>query len=1048
MPLKNDWANGDTFTPAAANDMANVLNTAVLTANAIGTADQLPNESGFWWTSEPAAVDGKVYMGTTAADRGSWVQEWTQGVPDGPFYLHRYFMGFTALIPGDLADLGLTDLRDDHNPAQCAVKAGKPLVAFWSAHGVDNRIYYRISDQLVDDARPGELTFGPIQVHEIPADERTSYTEVMINGDDIWVAHRTSFITNKWTLTKFPAWATGTPVAYDIVVSPPSGGLGGQSYIKARMVSGVIRFMSSDHPTNAADNKIWYGEVNVTTGSITKADGTVLGNLDGTNLPIAQANLDVVHTSTGTSRPWGFDVGYGSTRELVFVDGPVATFNTDGKYKYARYASGSWTVSDITTIGPFLGNAYFPSITFVPGSANTVLLARAVGTPGGTNYIEKWATANSGSTWSVSQTVDSVAVNSSTGPRKALTRAYPVRVESGSAPFSVIGTDIFEYPTYYRGWLMNVRPLPLSHPVKVVPPDSPIERGLSTEPKAPTVGVYLPGTSGNYIQGPTSSATIPAEGIRLEIDVALPDWTPASQVTLFAKESTTTKREFRIWLSTVGRIGIYWSTDGSAQEFILPNFSVPFGPWQRAQIAVDFIPSHEHPTGGADQKTLRSFYRLADDQPWIALAASQNTPDTSIFTSDSPWEIGSRLLGTTELAAGIFYRGSVMTTGGTTLAEWRADRSSDQAGVQVDQQENTWRINSSGITIASPTITNLKTDLIRAPATNVPVIEFGSTSSSATPNRLLVQSSDSAPSINAVGPAGTADITITAVPKGAGAFRVLSAGTPVLEGHGVSGNANFNITTQSSGVVQINGAAALYSGGPAGTPSSGTLTNCTGLPVSGITASTSTALGVGSIEIGHASDTTVTRSAAGIVAIEGVDVATLTDAPMNLTSGENTMPRQHINSTTLSPGNGNLRLTFFTARKTETTASIRTICNVAQVGATLARIGIYTVDGSGNLTLVASTANDTTLWNATGSATRSLSASLSKVRGQRYAIGVLVVGTSTSPQLSGNGLVGTAECAVAPRLCGFVGSQTDLPSSVAVGSVSDTFHQYYAALVP
>ena len=59
-----------------------------------------------------------------------------------------------------------------------------------------------------------------------------------------------------------------------------------------------------------------------------------------------------------------------------------------------------------------------------------------------------------------------------------------------------------------------------------------------------------------------------------------------------------------------------------------------------------------------------------------------------------------------------------------------------------------------------------------------------------------------------------------------------------------------------------------------GTPSSGTLTSCSGLPVSGITASTSTALGVGSIELGHATDTTLARSAAGVVQIEGVTIGT------------------------------------------------------------------------------------------------------------------------------------------------------------------------------
>lgn len=63
--------------------------------------------------------------------------------------------------------------------------------------------------------------------------------------------------------------------------------------------------------------------------------------------------------------------------------------------------------------------------------------------------------------------------------------------------------------------------------------------------------------------------------------------------------------------------------------------------------------------------------------------------------------------------------------------------------------------------------------------------------------------------------------------------------------------------------------APVVNGGALGTPSSGTLTNATGLPVAGITSSTSTALGVGSLELGHASDTTLSRLAAGEIAVEG-----------------------------------------------------------------------------------------------------------------------------------------------------------------------------------
>lgn len=64
--------------------------------------------------------------------------------------------------------------------------------------------------------------------------------------------------------------------------------------------------------------------------------------------------------------------------------------------------------------------------------------------------------------------------------------------------------------------------------------------------------------------------------------------------------------------------------------------------------------------------------------------------------------------------------------------------------------------------------------------------------------------------------------------------------------------------------------AALFDGA---TPTALTLTNATGLPISGITASTSIALGVGSIELGHATDTTLSRASAGKLAVEGVNVA-------------------------------------------------------------------------------------------------------------------------------------------------------------------------------
>lgn len=167
-----------------------------------------------------------------------------------------------------------------------------------------------------------------------------------------------------------------------------------------------------------------------------------------------------------------------------------------------------------------------------------------------------------------------------------------------------------------------------------------------------------------------------------------------------------------------------------------------------------------------------------------------------------------------------------------------------------------------------------------------------------------------------------------------------------------------------------------------------------------------------------------------------------------LLAGESTFPRRMTNSAGVTTGNQNLRLTYFTARKTETIGTVRTISgSTAAVGATLARIGIYEADASDNLTLVASVANDTNLWIAQNTVyTSTLSASFTKKLGTRYAVGVLVVGTSTAPTLCGMAYLVATELALAPRLSGFMGSQSDLPSSVAVGSLGGTANQTYAAL--
>jgi hypothetical protein len=96
-------------------------------------------------------------------------------------------------------------------------------------------------------------------------------------------------------------------------------------------------------------------------------------------------------------------------------------------------------------------------------------------------------------------------------------------------------------------------------------------------------------------------------------------------------------------------------------------------------------------------------------------------------------------------------------------------------------------------------------------------------------------------------------------------------------------------------------------------------------------------------------------------------------------------------------------------------------------------MGLYTFDGT-TATLVARTASDTTLFNATSTLfTRSFDttggypSSYTLTAGTRYALGVIQVGTTAASfaGVTGNTLITN----LAPRVLGSVASQTDLLTS-------------------
>jgi hypothetical protein len=107
----------------------------------------------------------------------------------------------------------------------------------------------------------------------------------------------------------------------------------------------------------------------------------------------------------------------------------------------------------------------------------------------------------------------------------------------------------------------------------------------------------------------------------------------------------------------------------------------------------------------------------------------------------------------------------------------------------------------------------------------------------------------------------------------------------------VGNSVEIEATIVNTSRVRVDGVMTTAPG--LGTPISGSLVNCTNLPISGLVASTSSSIGVGSIELGASTDTTITRSAAGVIAVEGVPI--FPNLPQNSKSTDYTLQLSDAN---------------------------------------------------------------------------------------------------------------------------------------------------------
>ena len=135
--------------------------------------------------------------------------------------------------------------------------------------------------------------------------------------------------------------------------------------------------------------------------------------------------------------------------------------------------------------------------------------------------------------------------------------------------------------------------------------------------------------------------------------------------------------------------------------------------------------------------------------------------------------------------------------------------------------------------------------------------------------------------------------------------------------------------------------------------------------------------------------------------------------------------------------------TFFTPRWNVTVSSI-SVSSAASAsnGITLARLGLYTFDGT-TATLVARTASDATIFSTSNTLfTRSFSttggypATYTLNAGSRYALAVILLASNPGSVYTAFNLIPSTLSALSPRMTGLVSGQTDLPATATSFSTS------------
>jgi hypothetical protein len=327
--------------------------------------------------------------------------------------------------------------NDDHNNPTLAMQANHDTISFFQRHGLSSQINYKFAPE-------GTVSFGATK-YNVDFSTTITYSQPVFSGDTIYLFTRSpSYV---WAFRKSPDWAATWEEELQFV----DAGSGNKIYCNFKQSdvdSDKYHVSIYGHPNESSLTDIYYCSFDITTGDISNSGG-VIGNLDGTGLPLSLSSLDVAWTPTGVTNPRVrmLDVADKQGEIVISYAKWSDTDTSNPNYLYAHSADNgaTWTQQYVATSGgrfaETLARQYVGGSSFDRNGRNEFYISRKEST---TWRIEKWL-INS----------DLTCTKDSTRDTSSLPLVRPVCPVGGDGVFYINFTDYTSYTvfmgkTYWR----------------------------------------------------------------------------------------------------------------------------------------------------------------------------------------------------------------------------------------------------------------------------------------------------------------------------------------------------------------------------------------------------------------------------------------------------------------------------------------------------------------------------------------------------------------------------------------------------------------------